>query len=160
METLKRLACNAGLGRATLSQLAFPGEGNQNFPWEKSHWNNTVVIQSEKEKKISNSVRKTRRVADIFPDMLKQRNGAKDWWTENTTLKVGNGTHWWWETSAVIKWCKWHSFERWSQTQIIVQFTSQHSTTWWSNRQLVRKEEGLRIQWRTLYSISIMEITN
>ena len=28
------------LGSLTLSQLAFPGEGNPNFPWEKSHWNN------------------------------------------------------------------------------------------------------------------------
>ena len=44
METLKRLACNAGLGRATLSQLAFPGEGNQNFTWEKSHWDNHSII--------------------------------------------------------------------------------------------------------------------
>ena len=31
------------LGNATLSQLAFPGEGNPNFPWEKSHWDNTAV---------------------------------------------------------------------------------------------------------------------
>ena len=31
------------LGSATLSQLAFPGERNPNFPWEKSHWDNTVV---------------------------------------------------------------------------------------------------------------------
>ena len=31
------------LRRATLSQLAFPGEGNPNFPWEKSLWDNTVV---------------------------------------------------------------------------------------------------------------------
>ena len=31
------------LGSATLSQLAFPGEGNPNFPREKSHWENTVV---------------------------------------------------------------------------------------------------------------------
>ena len=28
------------LGSATLSQLAFPGEGNPDFPWEKSHWDN------------------------------------------------------------------------------------------------------------------------
>ena len=35
------------LGSAALSQLAFPGESNQNFPWEKSHWDNTVV-KSEK----------------------------------------------------------------------------------------------------------------
>ena len=31
------------LGSATLSQLAFPGEGNPNFPWEKSLGDNTVV---------------------------------------------------------------------------------------------------------------------
>ena len=31
------------LGSATLSQLAFPGEGNTNFPWKKSYWDNTVV---------------------------------------------------------------------------------------------------------------------
>ena len=31
------------LGNATLLQVAFPGEDNLNFPWEKSHWDNTVV---------------------------------------------------------------------------------------------------------------------
>ena len=31
------------LGGATLSQLAFPGESNPNFPWEKSYRNNTLV---------------------------------------------------------------------------------------------------------------------
>ena len=31
------------LGSATLSQLAFPGEGNPNFPWGKFHWSNTDV---------------------------------------------------------------------------------------------------------------------
>ena len=31
------------LGSTTLLQLAFPGEGNPNFPWNKSHWDNTVV---------------------------------------------------------------------------------------------------------------------
>ena len=31
------------LGSATMSQLAFPGEANPNFPWEKSHWGNTIV---------------------------------------------------------------------------------------------------------------------
>ena len=30
-------------GSATLSQLAFPGEGNPNFPWKKSHGDNTVL---------------------------------------------------------------------------------------------------------------------
>ena len=32
------------LGSATLSELAFPGESNSNFPREKSHWDNTVVV--------------------------------------------------------------------------------------------------------------------
>ena len=31
------------LGSATLSQLAFPGERDPNFPWEKSHCDNTVL---------------------------------------------------------------------------------------------------------------------
>ena len=39
------------LGSATLSQLAFPGEGNPNFRWEKSHWHNTVVKKKVKKKK-------------------------------------------------------------------------------------------------------------
>ena len=42
METLKTPSLHRRLGSATLSQLAFPGEGNPNFPWEKSHWDNTV----------------------------------------------------------------------------------------------------------------------
>ena len=39
------------LGGATLLQLAFPGEGNPNFPWEKSNWDNTVVKSKVKVKK-------------------------------------------------------------------------------------------------------------
>ena len=31
------------LDSAILSQVAFPGESNQNFPWEKPQWDNTVV---------------------------------------------------------------------------------------------------------------------
>ena len=31
------------LGSATLPQLAFTGEGHPNFPFEKFHWDNTVV---------------------------------------------------------------------------------------------------------------------
>ena len=38
------------LGSATLSQFVFPGEGNPNFPWQKSYWDNTDV-KSKKEKK-------------------------------------------------------------------------------------------------------------
>ena len=48
METLKHPACTLGLV-AQLSQLAFPGEGNLNFPWEKSHWDKTVAkLQMQK----------------------------------------------------------------------------------------------------------------
>ena len=36
------------LGSAIQSQLAFPGEGNPNFPWEKSHLDNTVVKKKGK----------------------------------------------------------------------------------------------------------------
>ena len=31
------------LGSATLSRLVFPRESNPNFPWEKFHWDNTVL---------------------------------------------------------------------------------------------------------------------
>ena len=40
------------LGSATLSQLAFSGEGNPNIPWQKSHWEITVV-KLKKKKKVS-----------------------------------------------------------------------------------------------------------
>ena len=36
------------LGSETLSQLGFPWEGNPNFPWNKSHWDNTVVKSKTK----------------------------------------------------------------------------------------------------------------
>ena len=42
METLKHPACIWDWVER-LSQLAFSGEGNPNCPWEKSHWDNTVV---------------------------------------------------------------------------------------------------------------------
>ena len=44
METLKHQACTI----VTVSQLAFPREGNPNFPWRKSHWDNTVVKSKRK----------------------------------------------------------------------------------------------------------------
>ena len=34
-------------GSPTLSQLAFPREGNPNFPWKKSHSDNTVKKEEE-----------------------------------------------------------------------------------------------------------------
>ena len=42
-ETIKTPCMHRRLGSTTLSQLAFSGEGNPNFPWEKSHWDNTVA---------------------------------------------------------------------------------------------------------------------
>ena len=38
----KTLSTHRRLGSTTLSQLAFPAEGNPNFPWEKSPWDDTV----------------------------------------------------------------------------------------------------------------------
>ena len=38
------------LDSVTLLQLAFPGEGNPNLPWEKSHWGNTAVKKKEEKK--------------------------------------------------------------------------------------------------------------
>ena len=61
METLKHPAC-------TLSQLAFPGENNPNFPREKSQWRNSVV--------------------NFF---LKRSSGAKDWLTPKEEIKINNG---------------------------------------------------------------------
>ena len=45
--TTKTPSMHPRLGSATLSKLAFPGEGKPNFPWEKSHWDNTVVKQNK-----------------------------------------------------------------------------------------------------------------
>ena len=43
MKTLKHPACNVGwIARLCHSWLS-PGDGNPNFPWEISHWDNTVV---------------------------------------------------------------------------------------------------------------------
>ena len=42
VEAVKYPACIVGWV-VRLSQLAFPGESNVIFPWEKSHWDNTVV---------------------------------------------------------------------------------------------------------------------
>ena len=49
METRKTPSMHRRLGSATLSQLAFPREGNPNFLWEKSHWDN-IVEKNVKEK--------------------------------------------------------------------------------------------------------------
>ena len=46
-ETLKHPAHTVGWV-ARLLQLAFPGESNLNFPWEKSHWDNIVVKKKER----------------------------------------------------------------------------------------------------------------
>ena len=35
----------------THSMHPLPGEDNSNFPWEKYHWDNTVVKNGEKKKK-------------------------------------------------------------------------------------------------------------
>ena len=48
------------LGSATLSQLAFSGEGNPNIPWQKSHWEITVVkVKKKKGKYICNDQYRT-----------------------------------------------------------------------------------------------------
>ena len=40
------------LGSATLLQLAFHRESNPNFPWEKSHEDDTVVKCKQTNKKV------------------------------------------------------------------------------------------------------------
>ena len=47
-ETLKTPRMQPRLDSMTLLQLAFPGEGNLNFPWEKFHWN--TVVKSKKKR--------------------------------------------------------------------------------------------------------------
>ena len=44
----KTLRMHRRLGSAILSQLGIPGKGNPNFPWEKFHWDNTVVKSNNK----------------------------------------------------------------------------------------------------------------
>ena len=43
MENTKTSSMHSRLGSATPSQLTYPGESNPNFPWDESHWDNTVV---------------------------------------------------------------------------------------------------------------------
>ena len=54
---IKTPSMHRRLGSATLSQLAFPGEDNPNFPWEKSCWGNTVVKSKSKSSSRSWNVR-------------------------------------------------------------------------------------------------------
>ena len=76
MEPLKHPACTLGWV-ARLSQLAFPGEGNPNFPWEKSHWDNTIIKKKKKiiqsrhrrarlKQKQNKNNNKTKKVAETF----------------------------------------------------------------------------------------------
>ena len=51
METLKTASMHSRLCWATLSQLAFPGESNSNFPWEKSQLDDTVAKKKKKKSK-------------------------------------------------------------------------------------------------------------
>ena len=63
------------LGNATLSQLAFPREGNPNFPWVKSHWDNTVVKEVFlKETPLSNHQYSGSSVAHVFTVLTENIN--------------------------------------------------------------------------------------
>ena len=50
MEILKKPTVHCRLSSATLSQLAFPGESDPNFPWEKSLQDSKVVKKKKKKK--------------------------------------------------------------------------------------------------------------
>ena len=52
LRNIKTPSMHHGLGSVTLSQLAFQGESTPNFPWEKSHWDNTVVESIKKKKEL------------------------------------------------------------------------------------------------------------
>ena len=43
METIKHPACTVGQTARLCRSWLSPGKSNPNFPWEKSHWDNTVV---------------------------------------------------------------------------------------------------------------------
>ena len=77
------------LGSATLSQLVFPGEGNLNFPREKSLWDNTVV-KSPVEKSWINTVR--REEANIGQP---NNNNNKTYEIKQATTKKRRGTDGW-----------------------------------------------------------------
>ena len=66
------------LGSATLSQLAFPREGNPNFPSVKSHWGNTVkkkIIQSKKVPLFESDVKY---LAHVNPSKAPGSDGLRD----------------------------------------------------------------------------------
>ncbi len=44
LETAKTPSMHLRLRSMTLLQLAFPGESNPYFPWEKSQWENTILL--------------------------------------------------------------------------------------------------------------------
>ena len=50
-ENTKTPSMHPRLGSATLLQLAFPGEGNPNLQWEKSHRDITVVKKQQQQNK-------------------------------------------------------------------------------------------------------------
>ena len=53
------------LGSATLSQLAFPGESSPNFPWGKSHWDNTVVKKKESFVQATRTLQKLAKISGL-----------------------------------------------------------------------------------------------
>ena len=58
MEILKHPAYTVGWV-ARLSQLAFSGKSNPNFPWEKFQWNKTVVEKNERKMKVNEPKKQT-----------------------------------------------------------------------------------------------------
>ena len=68
----KTASIHPWLGGAILLKLAFPGEGNPNFPWENSHWDNTVVKKKKTVHQIkpSNKTGKTWNWAELSVFLL------------------------------------------------------------------------------------------
>ena len=46
-ENTKTHSMHGRLGSTTLSQMASPRESNLSFPWEKSQWDNIVVLKKK-----------------------------------------------------------------------------------------------------------------
>ena len=73
-----------------MSQLAFPGGGNPNFPWDKSHWDNTVVKKFKK-KKVSRKIgrRKVKTKKTEKRERKREKEGKKGEGVEVETYRVG-----------------------------------------------------------------------
>ena len=82
------------LGSATLLQQAFPGESYPNFPWEKSHWDNTVEKKNTSKLDPSNRMGKEVCVRNLTPVAKHSHKNEAGFisWLLRSSSKGGNGS--------------------------------------------------------------------